>query len=475
MKKKTKIIILACIVAAVAIVAILLFINSRSSDADNTAIQTKILSQVTLADTISVTGTVESNDRAEVYSPIQTLPVLDIFVGVGDHVEAGDILCELNTDSLENNIAQSNAQISNSDSTSAQTVASNQMKYDNAVYNLNNGLNAQVNSAGDAVRNAETAVNRANAALAAAQTAIPAAQTALDQAQADYNTNPDQANLDALTEAQSAFSDASKAMATAATTAADAQTAYQNTWSQYTITLNAANQDIETYRKTLESSQIAANTGTDSQKIALKELKAQLAQAKITAPISGTVMEVHAIKGGASSGVLFVIQNTNDLRIRTTIKQYDVNRVSTGMDVFIQSDSTGDDVYEGKLISIAPLPLSPVSAASGSDVVYEAEIAVTSSQTALRIGMSARMDIILAQVEHVIAVPYDAVAESPAGEKIVYVAIKSNDDKTTRYQAIPVITGMETDFYIEVSGKDLKEGMSVVSNPELLTAEQIHE
>jgi multidrug efflux pump subunit AcrA (membrane-fusion protein) len=383
-------------------------------------------------------------------------------------VEAGDILCELNTDSLENIIAQSNAQINNSDSTSAQTAASNQMKYDNAVYNLNNGLNAQVNSASDAVRNAKTARDRANTALAAAQAAF-------DQAQSDYNANPDPANLDALTAAQSAFGEASTAMATAVAAAADAQTAYQNAGSQYTTTLNAANQEIETYRKALESSQAAANTGTDAQKISLKELKAQLAQSKITAPISGTVMEVHAIAGGASSGVLFVIKNTSDLQVVSTIKQYDVNRVRPGMDVIIRSDSTGDDVYEGKLIRIAPMPLSAVSAAGGSDVVYEVEIAVTSAQTALRIGMSARMDIILDQVDHVIAVPYDAVAESPAGEKVVYAALESNGGKTLRYQAIPVITGMETDFYIEVSGKDLKEGMSIVSNPDKLTAEQIHE
>jgi multidrug efflux pump subunit AcrA (membrane-fusion protein) len=295
-------------------------------------------------------------------------------------------------------------------------------------------------------------------------------------AQANYDNNPDQANEDALSEAQTAFNEAVQAVNTAASAAGDAETAYQSALVQCSIALNAANQEIETHRKTLESSQIAANTGTDVQEIALKEMQTQVAQAQIAAPISGTVTEVRAIAGGASSGVLFVIEDTSNLQITTAIKQYDVNRVSVGMAVIIQSDGTGDAVYEGKLLRIAPMPISPAggAAGAGSDVKYEAVIEVTSQATDLKIGMSVRMDIVLNQKANVFAVPYDAVVENAAGTAVVYAAVLSGDSKATSYREIPVTTGMETDFFIEVSGTDLKEGMSIVSNPDAIPTEQIH-
>jgi multidrug efflux pump subunit AcrA (membrane-fusion protein) len=483
MKKKTKIIILICAIAAAAVVVILLLRSNAAAAADGAVVQTKTLSLVTLADTVSVTGTAESTGSTEVFSPLPALSVRNVFVEVGDRVNAGDVLCELNTDGLENNIAQSRAQIHTANAASAETVAANQMKYDNAVYNLNYGLNAQVNTANAAAGNAVTARDRANAALGAAQTAMGVAGAARDQAQIDYDANLDPDNEDALAaslaEAQTAFTKAAAAVNTAATAAGDAETAYQNALAQCSITLNAANQEIETLRKAVGSSQVAANNGTAAQEIALKELQAQLEQATITAPAGGTVTEVRALAGGASSGVLFVIENTGDLQITTAIKQYDVNRVSVGMAVIIQSDGTGDAVYEGKLIRVAPMPISPAAGAAGgagagSDVKYEAVIEVTSQATDLKIGMSVRMDIVLDQKANVFAVPYDAVVENAAGVTVVYATVLSGDGKATSYREIPVTTGMETDFFIEVSGAELNEGMLIVSNPDAIPTEQIH-
>lgn len=469
MKKRTKWIIAICVIAVVAVSLLLAGRNARLAAAQaDASVQTRSLTKMTLADTVNVTGTVESKDSENVYSALATLTVKTVYVSVGDKVNAGDKLCELNTDNLQKDVEQSEASLDTSQSTAQQQVNSSQEKYDNAVSNLNKGLNAQVNSAKAAVDSAQAGKSRADQAYYNARDAKDAAKAALDQAQTDYDNTPNDTTLAALTAAQTAYGQAEQAEKTASSATYDAQKAYENAVKQQQIAVNAANQEIEAYRQALNSSKVAANS--ESQEIALQKLQMQLDQSTITSPITGTVTLVNAVEGGSSAGVLFMIDDTNGLQIATTIKEYDVNRVSLGLDATIQSDGTGDDVYDGKLSSIAPAAVQQTSATdtlatSSSDVKFDAVVDVTTPNTALRIGMNARVDIILDQKENVFAVPYDAVVQNAAGETVVYAAVSGGNGAVT-YQEISVITGMETDFYIEISGKDLREGMLIVSNPD---------
>ncbi len=485
MKNKKKLIIIICIVAVVAVAVLLMGRNARlKAQEAQAAVQTRALSTMTLADTVSVTGRVESTNSVNVYSPVATLAVKTVNVEVGDMVKAGDLLCELNTDNLQKDIDQSQAAIEASESSTSQTVKSNEMKYNNAVGNLNNGLNAQVNSAKASFESAQANQARTNEQYYAALDAKNQAKAVLDQKQADYNTalaaDPSgqaPATIEAqnaMTAAQIAYDQAAQTESQLASATYDAQKAVENARLALEAAQTAANQEIEAYKQAVNSSETAANT--DSQEIALEKLQMQLDQSKITSPIDGTVTAVNAVEGGPSSGVLFVVESTDGLQISTTVKEYDVNRVKTGMTANIQSDGTGEDVYEGKLRSIAPAAVVQTSAISGtgtvqagssSDVEFDAVVDVTSQDTGLKIGMNARVDIVLDQKDNVLAVPYDAVVENTAGEKVVYAQVQGEQGSVT-YQEIPVITGMETDFYIEVSGKDLKEGMLIVTNPDAI-------
>lgn len=489
MKNKKKIIIIICVAAVIAVILLAVGRNARllAQEAE-AAVQTRALSTMTLADTVSVTGTVESANSVRVYSPTAALAVKTVNVEVGDKVKAGDLLCELNTDTLEKDFEQSRAALNVAESTSGETIESSETKYENAVYNLNNGLNMQINAANATVNSTAVAYAEAdkkyNQALAGPEKkAMDDKKAELDQAQAAYDAayavdpaGADTANkkivLDAAKAAYNTAAAAYNALIGPLESAyKSARTAYYNAVEAQKAAVNAANQEIEAYKKAAESSKTAANN--DSQEIALEKLQMQLDQSKITSPIDGTVTAVNAVEGGPSSGVLFVIENTDGLRIAATIKEYDVNRVKPGMTGNIQSDGTGDEVYEGKLRSIAPAAVVQTSAAgaagagTGSDVEFDAVVDVTSRNTGLKIGMNARVDIVLDQKDNVLAVPYDAVVENAAGEKVVYAAVQGEKGRMT-YQEIPVITGMETDFYIEVSGKDLKEGMLIVTNPDAI-------
>ncbi|MFQ9681195.1 MAG: hypothetical protein ACLRZH_14910 [Ruthenibacterium lactatiformans] len=82
---------------------------------------------------------------------------------------------------------------------------------------------------------------------------------------------------------------------------------------------------------------------------------------------------------------------------------------------------------------------------------------VTGKDSGLLIGLSAKVEIILSQVTDVYAVPYDAVGTDENGGSVVY----ARSGGETEFTAIPVETGMETDYYIEISGEGLSDGMEV--------------
>ena len=103
MSKKKKIIGVVCGVVAVAVVGGYLLLNQNSGAA--VMVSTETLQQMDLQNTVSLTGVVESETDRKVYSTLSYL-VESVNVQVGDVVQAGDVLAQLDTEQLEMDIAQ---------------------------------------------------------------------------------------------------------------------------------------------------------------------------------------------------------------------------------------------------------------------------------------------------------------------------------------------------------------------------------
>ena len=115
-----------------------------------------------------------------------------------------------------------------------------------------------------------------------------------------------------------------------------------------------------------------------------------LERSVIRSPISGTVTAVAAREGSAGRGLLFVVEDTDNLRVMTSFRESDLRLVETGMGVTITSDATGSAEYAGIISRI-----NPAAAAFAPVAEFEAEVLVISEDTNLRIGVNARLDIIL--------------------------------------------------------------------------------
>lgn len=662
MSKKKKIIGVVCGVVAVAVVGGYLLLNQNSGAA--VMVSTETLQQMDLQNTVSLTGVVESETDRKVYSTLSYL-VESVNVQVGDVVQAGDVLAQLDTEQLEMDIAQQQAAVDASNSQSAHQIEVNRKAYENAVENYENGLDSNAISAESGVNQAESSLTQAEYGVDSAQLQVDAAEAAVRDARENYYITRDQLNgnvddarealddaEDALAEAEAAYNEAlaeansQVADTKAAMDAADkalkqaeadwnnfqdihrqeyedaqnewsaakkiyedaaiiynqavaagsenveqaeeemnkakaafnaaqikydqvkearepeqakyeaAQAAYKEAEAAYTsasataqtvansaqsgvasaqtgvasaeaqldaardarngstltqleqgidtarrsvdsaelqediakaqqsaaqqsadtakqqqaATENAIQQQLDTLKDNLIGSQISAQA-TQSQEIAIQSLQDTLADATITAPVSGVVTAVYAEEGQPGNGLLFVIEDTDALKITTNIREYDVGNIEVGMPVVIRSDATGDKEISGTVTYIAPAANKTENGntltADDSTVEFEAEVQVNDADSGLRIGMNTRLTVLLEERSDVYGVPYDSVVEKADGSEVVY-AVEPSSEKEGSYVVteVPVTTGLETDFYIEVSGDGITDGLSIVSDPQ---------
>lgn len=228
----------------------------------------------------------------------------------------------------------------------------------------------------------------------------------------------------------------------------------RSTYETATETLRQAKENMETAAENLE------NAGTSDD---IEELEEQIADCTITAGASGTITTLNATVGSAAVGgtsntALAVIQNTDDLTVSITIDEDDIKSVAVGQQAIIKSDATGDTEIAGTVsqLSLTSGSTGGTQGGTGSSG-FGAEVTVTGKESGLLIGLSAKVEIILSQVTDVYAVPYDAVGTDENGGSVVY----ARSGGETEFTAIPVETGMETDYYIEISGEGLSDGMEV--------------
>ena len=315
---------------------------------------------------------------------------------------------------------------------------------------------------------AERTLEEAEAAYDTAKTQYRSALNSADDALEDYANAVDtayEAYLDAQVTLENTQADAQETLADYADRLNTAYAAYESAQAGLESTENAAQNQLQSYQDSLNSAY--ANASTSTGEVSLRQLRADLEGTEITAPAAGTVTAVYAEVGSSGAGLLFVIEDVDNLVVATSVKDYDVASVSTGMAVAIQSDSTGDEVYDGEVTSIAPTAAKNAAGETDTsgDISFATDVAVTSQDTGLRIGMSVELDFVLDEALNALSVPYDAVYENDQGQTCLLV-LEEGEDGELLLTELPVTTGLETDLDIAVEGDGLTEGVQVVTDPD---------
>ena len=134
----------------------------------------------------------------------------------------------------------------------------------------------------------------------------------------------------------------------------------------------------------------AAQADIDRAIAVVDQLKANLAQATLTAPVAGTVVTVDVAPGETASPgqVIVIIADLDHMRIETTdLSERDIPAVQIGQAASVFIDALNES-FDGTVVDI-----DRQSETVGGDVTYKVTIGLDQQPNGLRWGMSAEVEI----------------------------------------------------------------------------------
>lgn len=315
----------------------------------------------------------------------------------------------------------------------------------------NNSIKADPNSTAEQLNEASAKEINAAAELNAAEAALKATpeynQTVANEkakAEAEANYKSAKATYDSLDSSMSNLESALR----------NAKTALDNAQATYEYTVSSQQNQYEGSRDNLKSARASAGVATQQQENAVDTYQEQIEKGTLKAGISGTVTAINVKQGDTyAGGVIATIQDCSAFVVSAEIDEYDIADVKLGMKAVFKTDATRDEQLQGEVIFISPTPTQ------GSNVTYQVKVKINSPIDRLRLGMNAKLNIILRETADVLTVPYDAVQQDENGNDVVYVVTRTESGGITK-AAVPVTVGVEGDYYVEVTG-DIQEGMEV--------------
>ena len=520
-KKGTKIFLILAVVIVVIAAALIGLVRAGQSalQAMTTgAASYTALERMDLTNTLSVSGNIQSADVKKVYQEAAGAgKALQVNVEVGDTVAEGDVLCVFDSTDLEKDYEKSRLQ-------AEQSEKSAQISLDSAQNSYNTGVIAQEQAVRAAKQNLEamqdaltTAEEQYNDALedynsgkleltlqvdaeytqaqyaytsakkvsndlylamrekehaaenepdnaeaqqeyAAARAEYEAAQVQTDNAKAAFDAAREvYENKD--TQVESLLDDYRDAVTDAQENVSDAEVALQEAEEQRELALHG-------YSNSVSSAQIAADQTVTEMNLA--DAQENIDKCTVTAPAAGTVTAVYVNEGesNASGSLLFVIENLDELEIVTSVREYDIASLAVGMPAEIKTDATGDTVYSGQVKDIAITAQKDAygNTVSSSNAEFDVTLSVDPGEGGLLVGMNGRATITTDSTEGVLAVLYSSLGYDENGAPYV-MAARPQDDGTLVVEKVPVETGVETDFEVEVISDALAEGDLILDDP----------
>ena len=356
--KKKNIILIVLVVVIGSFVGLGLAFGNKGTE-DVTYITSAVVKSEDLTAFVNTSGMVSSKASYDI-SPKQTGEVVAIHVKDGDKVIKGQLLAELDRNSIEKQIVESEIQLEIARETLLQIInqGSNNYKtpYKNAVLSKDTALKAYEDA------------KKLNAAGVGTKASVDSAYSTYKQALNSFE---------------------------------DARANYNNENSDSDIKIQ------ELRLKSLENS--------------LLTLKEQLEETYIKSPIDGVVTsdDIKLLSIVGQSSTVFTIEDLNQLVVNINVSQYDIHRLEIGQKAVIKADGLEDESFEGKVSKIGTKAISKNLGAS-QEMVIEVEIDIVSENTALKPNYSVKAEVETAHVENALVLPYESVYVNKEGDKVVF-------------------------------------------------------
>jgi HlyD family secretion protein len=186
----------------------------------------------------------------------------------------------------------------------------------------------------------------------------------------------------------------------------------------------------------------------------LAQAQLQLEQATLRAPFAGVVSAVTIVPGSVVSGGGAVsLIDRDPLSVELKLSENDVAKVALGMPVTLRVEALRGTELAGEVSYVAP-----ASETSGGVVTYAVRVDVADPGEAVKVGMTANLDIVYATSADALLVPSSALLPKGAG---YIVQVPAADGGR---QEVDVTVGLSDGANVEIlSG--LSEGQQIIAQP----------
>ncbi|MGP5541933.1 efflux RND transporter periplasmic adaptor subunit [Psychrobacter celer] len=312
-----------------------------------------------------------------------------LYVEVGDEVQQGDLIAQIDQVTQNNNLSNQQASLEQSRA---------------------------------ALQSARAEALSRQASLKSAYADLASRQSELKQAQSDFARLQDLVAIDAIS--QQEYDTQATNVETAKAAVANARAAIDT--AKAAIATTDAN--INSQQAALRISETNVNTARED-----------LSYTTIRAPISGTVVSITTEQGttvnaNQTTPTLVTLADLSTVRINAQISEADVINVKAGMPAYFNIIGNPDQKYDATLTAIEPAP-EKISETSSTDaaIYYVGYVEVPNPERLFRIDMTAQIYIVIDQAKNTLLVPSAVIHDGPADGKTTDATSRQVSNNTSEH------------------------------------------
>lgn len=195
----------------------------------------------------------------------------------------------------------------------------------------------------------------------------------------------------------------------------------------------------------------AAQRSLASAQANLDQANAKAASRTVTAPSSGSIVELNAKVGATVTGGMIMgesdtsggkqcmqIADLSKMKVTVQVGEKDIAKIAVGQSANVTYPAFPDIVSQGTVTAIASVANSDAANGGGS-VTFNVDILIEAPDTRLKPGMTAEVSVVTEQLDNVVMVPTMALMTED-GEHY-YVNLATDDEgKETRRVKVTVVT-----------------------------------
>lgn len=196
----------------------------------------------------------------------------------------------------------------------------------------------------------------------------------------------------------------------------------------------------------------AAQRSLASAQANLDQANAKAAGRTVTAPSSGSIVELNAKVGATVTGGMIMgesdtsggkqcmqIADLSKMKVTVQVGEKDIAKIAVGQSANVTYPAFPDIVSQGTVTAIASVASADSGSGSGGSVTFNVDILIEAPDSRLKPGMTAEVSVVTEKLDDVVMVPTMALMTEDGEHYYVNLATDSEGKKTRRVK-VTVVT-----------------------------------